>query len=481
MSVKNNIFYNVILAISQVLFPLITFPYLARVLEPNHIGVLNFAESIAKYFTMLSALGIPIYGIREIAKIKDQPKELSRTFSEILIIHVVSNLFSLAVFFILIYSSSTINIEKTLFNWTLVYFFLQVFYLEWFFNGINQFKFIAIRQFIVRVFFIALIFILIKQKTDYIKYMQMQVGLAILIVVINIRQVFKFINFNKENISGLSFKKHIKPIFYLFLTIFSISIYFSLDTIFLGFLSNNESVGFYSTALKLVKLIIAVLGAITVALFPSLVELYNKDEKDKFAKAIKDCFFVLISISIPLALLIGLNAHDIVIILFGENYERSVLPLQITSAMIVIVSMSSIFGFQVLNALSKDKSILISAVFGMLVSLVLSFWLIPLYNENGEAITILITELTVSISFIYFSYKYFPIQGLSKIFIEQLVAAIPYIFIVLFAQYFISLISIRICLIAILSLSWFLILHFKVLRDNLFKNQFDLVYSKIFN
>ena len=108
MSVKNNIFYNVILAISQVLFPLITFPYLARVLEPNHIGVLNFAESIAKYFTMLSALGIPIYGIREIAKIKDQPKELSRTFSEILIIHVVSNLFSLVLFFILIYSSNYI-------------------------------------------------------------------------------------------------------------------------------------------------------------------------------------------------------------------------------------------------------------------------------------------------------------------------------------------------------------------------------------
>jgi hypothetical protein len=117
----------------------------------------------------------------------------------------------------------------------------------------------------------------------------------------------------------------------------------------------------------------------------------------------------------------------------------------------------------------------------MIVSLVLSFWLIPSLNENGEAITILITELTVSLSFIYFSFKYFPIQGLLKIFIQQLIAAIPYIFIVLFAQYFISLISIRITLIAILSLSWFLILHFKVLRDNLFKNQFDIVYSKLFN
>jgi hypothetical protein len=117
----------------------------------------------------------------------------------------------------------------------------------------------------------------------------------------------------------------------------------------------------------------------------------------------------------------------------------------------------------------------------MVVSLVLSFWLIPLFNENGEAITILITELTVSVSFIYFSFKYFPIQGLSKIFIQQLIAAIPYIFIVLFAQFFISLISIRIMLIAILSLSWFLILHFKVLRNNLFKNQFDIVYSKLFN
>ena len=134
MSVKNSIFYNVLLAISQVFFPLITFPYLARTLGPEHVGALNFAESMAKYFVMLAALGIPIYGIREIAKLQNKIEERTKLFTEIFTINFICTIGLAFLFFIGIHLVPQLLTEKELFYWTVVYFILQVFYLEWFFN-----------------------------------------------------------------------------------------------------------------------------------------------------------------------------------------------------------------------------------------------------------------------------------------------------------------------------------------------------------
>ena len=479
MSVKNSVFYNVLLAISQVFFPLITFPYLARTLGPEHVGVLNFAESIAKYFVMLAALGIPIYGIREIAKVQNELKERTKIFAEIFTINLIctlglSFLFLAAVFFI-----PQLNNEKILFYWTIAYFFFQVFYFEWFFNGMNQFKFIAIRQFIIRFFFIIFVFVLIKSQFDYVNYMRMQFGLSVLLAIINFNNLSKHISLNKETFSNLDLRKHIKPLLYIFLTIFSISIYFSLDTILLGFLANNESVGYYSTALKLNKLIIAVFGAVTVAIFPSLINLYHSQQIEKFRELIRQVFFVLVSLSIPAIVIFISCAKEIVHVLFSQNFDRSILPLQITAPLILIVSLSSIFGFQVLNALAKDRQILYSAIIGMSVSVVLSILLVPSLMEVGEAITILVTELSVSVSFIYFTKKYFKVGGLTNMFLKQLVGALPYIVFVIIFKSIIADSIIVLTSISIISLIWFCIYHLFILKNSYFKVYLNGFLDKI--
>jgi O-antigen/teichoic acid export membrane protein len=479
MSVKNSVFYNVLLAISQVFFPLITFPYLARTLGPEHVGVLNFAESIAKYFVMLAALGIPIYGIREIAKVQNELKARTKIFAEIFTINLIctlglSFLFLAAVFFI-----PQLNKEKVLFYWTIAYFLFQVFYLEWFFNGMNQFKFIAIRQFVIRFFFIIFVFLLIKSQLDYVNYMRMQFGLSVLIAIINFNNLSKHISLNKEAFSNLDLRKHIKPLLYIFLTIFSISIYFSLDTILLGFLANNESVGYYSTALKLNKLIIAVFGAVTVAIFPSLINLYHSQQIEKFRELIRQVFFVLVSLSIPAIVIFISCAKEIVHVLFSQNFDRSILPLQITAPLILIVSLSSIFGFQVLSALAKDRQILYSAIIGMSVSIVLSILLVPSLMEVGEAITILVTELSVSVSFIYFTKKFFKVGGLTNMFLKQLVGAIPYIVFVIIFKSIIEDSVIILTSISIISLIWFCIYHLFILKNSYFKVYLNGFLDKI--
>lgn len=479
MSVKNSVFYNVLLAISQVFFPLITFPYLARTLGPEHIGSLNFAESIAKYFVMLAALGIPIYGIREIAKVQNEIKQRTKIFAEIFTINLIFTLGLSLIFLAAVFFIPQLNKEKVLFYWTIAYFFFQVFYLEWFFNGMNQFKFIAIRQFVIRFFFIIFVFVLIKSQFDYVNYMRMQFGLSVLLAIINFNNLSKHISLNKETFSNLDLRKHIKPLLYIFLTIFSISIYFSLDTILLGFLANNESVGYYSTALKLNKLIIAVFGAVTVAIFPSLINLYHSQQIEKFRELIRQVFFVLVSLSIPAIVIFISCAKEIVHVLFSQNFDRSILPLQITAPLILIVSLSSIFGFQVLSALAKDRQILYSAIIGMTVSVVLSILLVPSLMEVGEAITILVTELSVSVSFIYFTKKYFKVGGLTNMFLKQLVGALPYIVFVIIFKSIIADSIIVLTSISIISLIWFCIYHLFILKNSYFKVYLNGFLDKI--
>jgi O-antigen/teichoic acid export membrane protein len=309
--------------------------------------------------------------------------------------------------------------------------------------------------------------------------MRMQFGLSVLLAIINFNNLSKHISLNKETFSNLDLRKHIKPLLYIFLTIFSISIYFSLDTILLGFLANNESVGYYSTALKLNKLIIAVFGAVTVAIFPSLINLYHSQQIEKFRELIRQVFFVLVSLSIPAIVIFISCAKEIVHVLFSQNFDRSILPLQITAPLILIVSLSSIFGFQVLSALAKDRQILYSAIIGMSVSVVLSILLVPSLMEVGEAITILVTELSVSVSFIYFTKKYFKVGGLTNMFLKQLVGALPYIVFVIIFKSIIADSIIVLTSISIISLIWFCIYHLFILKNSYFKVYLNGFLDKI--
>ena len=264
----------------------------------------------------------------------------------------------------------------------------------------------------------------------------------------------------------------------LFLTLLSISVYLSLDTVLLGFLADNESVGYYSSVLKLNKIIIAVLAAISAAMFPKITSLYQSGEIEKFTKMIRKGFYFIISIGIPTMIIVFGCAPQIVFIVLGEGYERSILPLQITAPLILIVSLSSIFGFQILNALSRDKEILKSAIIGMVLSVLLTFILVSKYKEVGEAITILLTELSVCLAFIYFSKKHYDIKLLLPLILEQILACIPYIILIICIKILIANAYLQLSIISICSLGWFMLFHFVLLKNGLVKEQVLLFLKK---
>jgi O-antigen/teichoic acid export membrane protein len=327
-------------------------------LGPENIGLYNFSESYARYFALVAALGISVYGVREIAKKQEQPKALSNTFAELFLINFIATCILSVVYIFTIVYSTKLSSHANLFYWSFLFFFFQVFVLEWFFTGINQFKYIAIRFFFIRLVFIAAIFIFIKEANDYVKYMQLQVGLTVFLAIINFVYLFKFIDLKNIRLNELNITKHLKPLFLLFLTIFSISVYLHFDTVLLGILADNESVGYYSAPLKLVKIIIAVLAAITAAMFPKMVQFFEQGDLVQFEKMLSQSFELVMSIGIPTSILVYILAPEIIFILFGSSFELAIIPLQITAPLILIVSLSTIFGFQILSVHSKDSAIL---------------------------------------------------------------------------------------------------------------------------
>jgi O-antigen/teichoic acid export membrane protein len=478
MSTQKNVFYNILFAVAQVLLPLITFPYLARTLGPTYLGSLNFAESFARYFVLLAAVGIPVYGVRVIAKNNHEKTALSKTFWEIFLINCIVTVGLSAVFILSIFYIDKLAMDKVLFAWSLLFFICQVFLFEWLFAGMNQFKFIALRYFFIRLLFIVGVFYFIKNNTDYQKYMALQVVASLLVSLVNFNYLRQYISFDKNIFKQLNLRQHIKPLLILFLTLFSISVYLSLDTVLLGFLADNESVGYYSSVLKLNKIIIAVLAAISAAIFPKITSLYQSGEIEKFTEMIRKGFYFIISIGIPTMIIVFGCAPQIVLIVLGEGYERSILPLQITAPLILIVSLSSIFGFQILNALSRDKEILKSAIIGMVLSILLTFILVSKYKEIGEAITILITELSVCLAFIYFSKKHYNIKLLLPLILEQILACIPYIILIICIKILIVNSYLQLSIISICSLGWFMLFHFVLLKNGLVKEQVLLFLKK---
>lgn len=479
METQKNILYNVLLAISQVVFPLITFPYLARVLGPEHLGLFNFADSYARYFALVAALGISVYGVREIAKCQNNPELLRKTFVEIFIINFIATIVLSVVFLITIQKVDKLHAEQILFYWAFVFFIVQVFVLEWFFTGINQFKFIALRFFAIRFSFIIAVFTFIKSSDDYIKYMQLQVSLNVFLALINAYYLTKFISLKAITKNQYNTLSHLKSLLILFLTIFSISIYLHFDTVILAMLSDNESVGYYSSSLKLVKIIIAVLAAISAAMFPKMVQMFHEGDKEAFKHMVQQSFELIISIGVPTTILVFLMAPEIVYILFGTHYERSVLPLQITAPLILIVSLSSIFGFQILSVHTKDRSILLAAVMGMVLSLALSFLLIPQLKEIGASIAIVSTEILVLSLFIVFSKKLKIITTPFKVIGKEIVVIIPYILIVFVCKnYFLDQILLRTIVVLIVSLIWFLTVQFLIFKQSALKYQFAMLFSR---
>jgi O-antigen/teichoic acid export membrane protein len=406
-SIKKNLVYNVLLSVSQVIFPIVTFPYASRVLGPRGIGEVNFVNSITQYFILFAALGIPIYGVREIARVKENKSKLNILFTELLLIHLSVTIFYSLIYFVIVLTF-THSFETIGLYWVGIGILMtNVFLIEWFFQGIEEFKFITIRSLLIRVVGIFLLFILVHNSKDVVMYYALTLIIFILSAISNFVFAKKHV---KLVFANLNFRKHIKPLLYILGSTLAISAYIYLDNIILGILCGKEAVGYYSTSTKLTKILISFITALGIVLIPKLSASFKESNTERIKTLLNKSFSFVVILSIPIIVGIILLAPMIIKIFAGEAFSPSVMVLRIIAPTTLLIGLNNIFGVQMLAAMGKEKYLFISVLVGMVVSIGANFIFIPVFSQNGAALTTVLTELVVTLLTWYYARKYFSIS-----------------------------------------------------------------------
>jgi len=245
-----NFLYTVLLSLVNLLFPVLSFPYASHMLGPEGIGSVQMAVSLGQYFALFAALGIPIYGITEIARHRDDPEQLARSFSELSLIFFGASLLLTIVYLTIISTIPFFQDHFQLFLLAGSLVLLSFSYTDWFFSGLEAFKSITLRSVIIKVVALLLLLVLVKTKADRIEYLFVIVFSILGNQLLSLAMCFRRTKFT---LKGIQLRRHFQPLFYLFSTTLAASIYTMLDTVLLGFLSDDQSVGLYAAAVKLVN------------------------------------------------------------------------------------------------------------------------------------------------------------------------------------------------------------------------------------
>lgn len=390
--VKNSI-ANVFYRSLNVFFPLITATYVSRVLLVNGVGKVSYAQNIVSYFVMFAALGMPTYGTREIAKLKNQCK--NKLFSELFLINAISTAFFSGAYIILINSIDGFQKNLPLYYAVGIQLFMNVFNIDWYYQGEEEYSYIAVRSFVIKVLSVMSIFLFVKEANDYIYY---AIITALGIVGNYIFNIMHLRGRVKFTIKELNLKKHIKPLMLLLSSSVAIELYTAVDTTMIGAFCTDTEVGFYAYAIKIIKLVEAMISALGAILLPRLSYYYAEGKNEDFNRLVHKAEQVLLFIAVPGAVGIFLVADDLVPILFGASFYGTINTLRILAFTLPILVINVLFGIQVLIPAGNEKKYLITVCCGAAVNIVLNPIFILLYKNDGAAFASLISELTVAIS-----------------------------------------------------------------------------------
>lgn len=431
--IQKNVFYTILLNVINIIYPIITFPYVSRILGPSGVGSVTFVSTFAMFFSLIGAFGLPLYGVREIAKVKDDSWKKNRLTTELILISVLVNII-VAVSYIVLISVVPYFHDKTNFYIVscLIVFFngLNV---EWFFQGVEKFKMIALRSAIVKMVAIALLFTMVKSKTDDFNYLILIVFSTIGNALINIFLLAKEVNFTFNN---LNIKKHLKPLNFVFLYILSTSIYTMLDTIFLGLFSDDAHVGFYTAGVRLAKFSIPFITAIGLTLLPKSSKTFFEGDKDEFYKLVGYSFNYIIVLAIPISGGMFLLAKELLILFSGVAFSNGIPVMKILAGMPLIIGLGYLFGIQILVGAGKDREIFYSVFVGMIISVLLNIFLIPRFQHIGASYANIVCEICITGFYMYFVQKHFSLKKIInyKTLFSTILSIVPFYFICLFAQ-----------------------------------------------
>ncbi|MBS9334899.1 flippase [Fructobacillus sp. M1-13] len=398
MQVAKNYLYNAAYQLLNIIVPIITLPYLARVLGKDGVGIASWTNSLVTYFLLIASLGIVTYGSREIAYIHNDFELRQKKFWEIQTIHFLAGFVAILLYIAFIYGGGAVNHrihENELFLWYQIWvIFSGIFDISWYFMGLEDFKKTVLRNMLIKLLMTALIFWLVKKPSDVGAYILL---LAISQVVGNLSMWFYLIGkFKLPKLSSLELNVHWKPVFLMFLPTIATQIYLQLNKTMLPFITGvTASSGIYDNADKIIKVCLALVTSVGMVMLPRMSAHFAAGEHDQMKKAIHSSMDFVSAIAIPLATGIAAVGPTAMLWFLGKSWGEVGTALVLLTPIIVFIGWSNVIGNQFLIPTKRLHDFTWSVTFGALLNVVLNFFFIFVWGVEGAAIATSLSELAV--------------------------------------------------------------------------------------
>ena len=383
-----NILFAFLLQITNILFPLFTIPYVSHTLGVNNLGKVDFSISLINWAIIFATCGITTYGIREVSKVRDNKNKLNKVFNELLLFKIISSIVITVVYLITVIIIDKTRLELLLFITQGLIIILNIFQFDWYFQAIENYKFIAFRSLLFKVIAFLFMFVIVKESNDYINY-------AIILIIanhfgnlINLKEICKNI---KITFKGINIKRHIPKLKIFFISSLIISMYNIFDTIILGFIKNDYDVALFTRARVFLNVAMVAALSLSNAIMPRLNN-YVETNKEKYISFLNFSVNLIYILTIPMMVGSILISKEMMLLFGGEDYLKATIPFIIISPLIIIVPLSTWIYQQIIVANNLENKFLKHQVIMAIISLILNIILDLKYGYVGTAITYLIVE-----------------------------------------------------------------------------------------
>lgn len=390
-SIGVNAILNGLRSVLNILFPIITFPYVSRVLLVKGIGIYNFSSSIVSYFSLIAGLGIGTYAIREGAKLRDNQGKISQFASQVFTINMCSTgLAYLLLFVCLLIFSKLHNYLSCILILSLSMFFGTI-GTEWIYQIYEDYSYITIRSIIFQILSVILLFIFVRGPQDYLKYAVISVFSAVGSNVLNFIHARQYCRIRL--VWHFDWKVHLGPIIILFFASIASMIYVNSDITLLGLMKDNYVVGIYSVSSKVYQIVKTLISAVLIVTVPRLAMLFGKQELNEYKNILSKLSNILVLLALPSSVGLFMLAREVVLIISGPKYLRSVNSLQILCFAYIFSILAWIMSDCVLIPAKREKYVLRSMSASAVLNIVINLLLIPSWSENAAAFSTVLAEM----------------------------------------------------------------------------------------
>lgn len=390
-SIAKNYIYNMVYQVLILILPLVTTPYLSRVLGAEGIGIYGYTYSIVTYFILFGSLGVAMYGQREIAYAQENIEARKKVFIEIVIFRIITIAIAIVAYYFFFMQGAEYQIYYRILLLELI---AAAFDISWFFQGMEEFKRTVTRNVLVRICSVSLVFLLVKTKEDLAKFTLIY-SLADLIGNLSLwLYVPKYLKGVK--VKNIDVIRHLPQIILLFIPQIANQIYKILDTTMIGALVENKSeVGFYEQGQKVIRLLLTIVTSLGIVMVPRMASTFASGDKEKIKDYMKMSFKFVFFLAFPIMFGIISISSAFVPVFFGNGYDKVVILINIISPIILLMGMGNVLGTQYLLPTKKQKEYTISVTVGVIFNFILNYILIKKYASIGASIATVLSELII--------------------------------------------------------------------------------------